>query len=111
MIRHRLKKFKARSKVKYELHLYTAGQTPKSIAAVANLKKLCAEYLKDQCRIRIVDLVKNPKLAKGDQILVIPTLVRKLPKPVKYLIGDLSDTVKFLVGFDIKVTDRRRPPV
>lgn len=106
MIRQRPKKLKAQSKVKYELRLYTAGQTPKSIAAIANLKKLCAEYLKGQCRIQIVDLAKNPKLAKDDQILVIPTLVRKSPEPVKYLIGDLSDTEKFLVGFDIEAERR-----
>ena len=105
MNRRQLKKFKTQLKVKYELRLYIAGQTPKSIAAVANLQKLCAKYLKDQYHIQIVDLVKHPKLAKDDQIFVIPTLVRKLPKPVKYLLGDLSDTNKFLIGFDIKTID------
>jgi len=90
------------SKINYHLCLYIAGQTPKSIAAVTNLKKLCEAYLKDQYRIQIIDLVKHPKLAKQDEIFVIPTLLRKLPKPIKRLLGDLSDTEKFLVSFDIQ---------
>jgi circadian clock protein KaiB len=84
------------------LKLYVAGQTPKSIAAFANLKKICEEHLAGKYRIEIIDLVENPMLAKGDQILAIPTLVRQLPPPVKKLIGDLANTERVLVGLDIK---------
>ena len=84
------------------LKLYVAGQTPKSIAAFANLKKICEEHLSGKYRIEIVDLLKNPKLARGDQILAIPTLVRQLPPPVKKLIGDLANTERVLVGLDIQ---------
>jgi circadian clock protein KaiB len=87
----------------WELRLYVAGQTAKSITAFANLKKICEEHLEGKCSIEIVDLLKTPQLAKGDQILAIPTLVRKLPEPVKKIIGDLSNTERVLVGFDIKV--------
>ena len=83
------------------LRLYVAGQTPKSIAALANLKKICEEHLAGKYRIEIVDLIKNPTLAKGDQILAIPTVVRQLPPPVKKLIGDLANTERVLVGLDI----------
>jgi circadian clock protein KaiB len=86
----------------WDLKLYVAGQTPKSIEALANLKKLCEEHLKGQFRIEVIDLMKNPQLAKGDQILAIPTLVRKLPEPIKKIIGDLSNTERVLVGLDIK---------
>ena len=86
---------------KYKLVLYVAGTTPKSLEAFANLKKICEEYLKGQYSITIVDLVKNPKLAKGDQIIAIPTLVRKLPEPIKKIIGDLSNKEKVLVGLNI----------
>ena len=86
----------------WELRLYVAGQTPKSIAAFANLKKICEEHLKGKYRIEVIDLLKNPQLAKGDQILAIPTLVRKLPQPIKKIIGDLSNTERVLVGLDIK---------
>jgi len=84
------------------LKLYVAGQTPKSIAAFANLKKICDQHLAGKYRIEIVDLLKNPKLARGDQILAIPTVVRQLPPPVKKLIGDLANTERVLVGLDIK---------
>jgi circadian clock protein KaiB len=84
------------------LKLYVAGQTPKSIAAFANLNKICDEHLAGQYRIEIVDLLKNPKLAKGDQIVAIPTLVRQLPPPVKKIIGDLANTQRVLVGLNIK---------
>jgi len=80
---------------------YNAGQTQKSITAFANLKKICEEHLKDNYTIEIIDLKENPQLAKTDQILVLPTLVKKLPKPVKKIIGDLSKTVRVLVGLDI----------
>ena len=84
------------------LKLYIAGQTPKSIAAFANLNKICDEHLAGKYRIEIVDLLKNPKLAKGDQIVAIPTLVRHLPPPVKKIIGDLANTERVLVGLNIK---------
>ena len=86
----------------WELRLYVAGQTPKSIEAFANLKKLCEEHLKDKYHIEVIDLLKNPQLAKGDQILAIPTLVRKLPTPMKKIIGDLSNTLRVLVGLDLR---------
>jgi len=85
----------------WNLRLYVAGQTPKSIAAFANLKKICEEHLKGQYTIEVVDLVENPKLAKGDQILAIPTLVRKLPQPIRKIIGDLSNTERVLVGLNL----------
>ena len=86
----------------WELRLYVAGQTPKSISAFTNLKKICEEHLAGKYRIEIVDLMKNPKLARGDQILAIPTLVRQLPPPVKKLIGDLANTERVLVGLDLQ---------
>jgi circadian clock protein KaiB len=86
----------------WNLRLYVAGQTPKSIAAFANLKRICEEHLKGRYTIEVVDLLKDPQLAQGDQILAIPTLVRKLPSPIKKIIGDLSNTERFLVGFDLK---------
>ncbi len=86
----------------YILRLYVAGQTPKSVAAFANLKRICEEFLAGKYRIEVIDLLKNPQLAKGDQILAIPTLVRKLPEPVKKIIGDLSNTEKVLVGLDLR---------
>ena len=85
----------------WELRLYVAGQTPKSVAAFGNLKRLCEERLAGKYRIEIIDLVENPQLAKGDQILAIPTLVRKLPEPMRKIIGDLSNTERVLVGLDI----------
>ncbi len=86
----------------WQLRLYVAGQTPKSITAFANLKRICETHLAGQYRIEIVDLLKNPKLAAGDQILAIPTLVRKLPTPVRKIIGDLSNTERVLVGLDLR---------
>jgi circadian clock protein KaiB len=87
---------------KWELRLYTAGQTPKSLAAIKNLQKVCEEHLAGRYEIEIVDLLKNPRLAKDDQIVAIPTLVRKLPDPVRKIIGDLSDTERALVGLQLK---------
>jgi len=87
---------------KYMLRLYVAGQTPKSITAFANLKKLCEEYLPGRYEIEVIDLVENPQLAAGDQIFALPTLVRKLPSPLRRIIGNLSDKEKFLVGMDLK---------
>ena len=85
----------------WNLRLYVAGQTPKSIAAFANLKKICEEHLKGRYNIEVIDLLENPKLAKGDQILAIPTLVRKLPEPIRKIIGDLSNTERVLVGLNL----------
>ena len=86
----------------YHLRLYVAGQTAKSMAAMANLKRFCQEHLAGHYDIEVIDLLQNPQLAAGDQILAIPTLVRKLPMPLKRIIGDLSDTEKVLVGLDIR---------
>ncbi|MCW3075977.1 MAG: KaiB domain protein [Bacteroidetes bacterium] len=86
----------------WQLKLYVAGQTPKSVAALTNIKKYCEENLDGQYTIEVVDLVKNPQLAAGDQILAIPTLVRKVPEPIRKIIGDLSNEEKVLVGLDIK---------
>lgn len=91
-----------RSKKKYELRLYVAGQTPRSLAAFANLKKICEEHMAGQYHIEVIDLLKHPQLASGDQILAIPTLVRKLPEPIKKIIGDLSNTERVLVGLDVR---------
>lgn len=85
----------------YTLRLYVAGETPKCLAAFANLKKICEEHLAGQYQIEVVDLLKNPKLALGDQILAIPTLVRKLPEPVRKIVGDLSNTERVLIGLDL----------
>lgn len=84
------------------LRLYVAGRTPKSVAAFANLQKLCEEHLAGQYRIEVIDLLKTPQLAKDDQILAVPTLVRKLPAPIKKIIGDLSNTERVLVGLDLR---------
>jgi circadian clock protein KaiB len=86
----------------YELRLYVAGQTAKSLAACANLQRICETHLAGQYRIEIIDLTKNPQLAAGDQILALPTLVRRLPKPVKKIIGDLSNEERVLVGLDVR---------
>ncbi|MGH7184567.1 MAG: circadian clock KaiB family protein [Nitrospiraceae bacterium] len=86
----------------WQLRLYVAGQTPKCLAAFANLKNLCEEYMGGDYQIEIIDLLQQPQLAKGDQILAIPTLVRKLPEPVRKIIGDLSNTERVLVGLDLK---------
>lgn len=86
----------------WELRLYVAGQTPKSLAAFANLKRICEEHLAGQYHIEIIDLLKHPQLASGDQILAIPTLVRKLPEPIRKIIGDLSDTERVLVGLNLR---------
>ncbi len=85
----------------FSLRLYVAGQTPKSLTAFANLKRLCEEHLPGQYRIEVVDLVKNPHLAQADQIIALPTLVRRLPEPIKRVVGDLSNSEKVLVGMDI----------
>jgi circadian clock protein KaiB len=86
----------------WDLKLYVAGQTAKSLLAFANLKRICEEHLAGEYRIEVIDLLKNPQLAKGDQILALPTLVRKLPEPVRKIIGDLSNTERVLVGLDLR---------
>jgi len=91
-----------RAEKNWELRLYVAGQTPKSLTAFANLKKICEEHLAGQYHIEVIDLLKKPQLASGDQILAIPTLVRKLPEPIRKIIGDLSDTERVLVGLNLR---------
>jgi circadian clock protein KaiB len=86
----------------FELRLYVAGQTPKSLTALANLRKICNEHLDGRFELNVIDLVKTPQLAQGDQILAIPTLVRNLPQPMRKIIGDLSDTERVLVGLDVR---------
>jgi len=87
----------------YQLRLYVAGQTPKSALAFRNLKQICEAHLQGRYEIEIIDLLVNPQLARGDQILAIPTLVRRLPEPIKKIIGDLSNTERVLVGLDLRV--------
>ena len=87
---------------KWNLRLYTAGQSPKSLAALDNLKRVCEQHLPGRYSIEVVDLLKNPRLAKDDQIVAIPTLVRKLPEPLRRIVGDLSDTERALVGLQLK---------
>jgi circadian clock protein KaiB len=89
-------------RAKYDLCLYVAGNTTRSSAALANLKRIASEHLAGEYRIKVIDLLKNPALARGDQILAIPTLVRRLPSPMRKIIGDLSDTERVLVGLDVK---------
>lgn len=92
----------AEGKEQFVLRLYIAGQTPKCVRAFTNLKHICEEHLANRYRIEIVDLLQNPQLARGDQILAVPTLVRQLPEPVKKIIGDLSNTERVLVGLDLR---------
>jgi len=86
----------------YVLRLYVAGQTPKSVLALANLKEICETHLQGRYEIEVIDLLENPQLAQGDQILALPTLVRRLPEPIKKIIGDLSNTERVLVGLDLR---------
>lgn len=92
----------ASSAERWELRLYVAGQTPRSLAAFANLKQICESHLAGKYHIDVIDLVKNPQLARGDQIVAIPTLVRKLPPPLSKIIGDLSNTERVLVGLQLR---------
>jgi len=87
----------------FVLRLYIAGQTPKCMRAFSNLKRICEQYLTNRYQIEMIDLLCNPELARGDQILAVPTLVRRLPEPVKKIIGDLSNTQRVLVGLDLSV--------
>ena len=86
----------------WELRLYVAGQTPRSRAALANLKQICEAHIAERYSIEVIDLLVNPRLSRGDQILAVPTLVRKLPKPMRKIIGDLSDTERVLIGLDLR---------
>jgi circadian clock protein KaiB len=92
----------SREEKKWELRLYVAGKTPKSVTALTNLKKYCETHLKGLYRIEVIDLLTQPQLAEGDQIFAIPTLVRKVPEPIRKIIGDLSNEEKVLVGLDIR---------
>jgi circadian clock protein KaiB len=91
--------------IKFMLFLYVAGETQKSLSAISNLRKICAQHLEGSYRIKVIDLLKNPKLAREHQILALPTLVRQLPSPIRKIIGDLSNTERVLVGLDI-MTDK-----
>ena len=86
---------------RWNLRLYVAGQTPKSLIALANLRRICDEHMNGQYNIEVIDLMENPQLAQRDQIVAIPTLVRELPSPLKRIIGDLSNTERVLVGLDV----------
>ncbi len=90
----------------FDLRLYVAGQTPKAVRAFSNLRKICEEHLQGRYSIEVIDLIENPALGRGDQILALPTLVRRLPTPIKQIIGDLSNTERVLVGLDLR--PRRR---
>jgi circadian clock protein KaiB len=107
-VRRRASGSNGRSAKLWQLRLYVAGQTPKSLTAFSNLKKICDDHLKGRYDIEVVDLLEQPQLSKGDQILAIPTLVRKLPQPMRKIIGDLSDTERVLVGLDLRPADVRR---
>ena len=96
----------AKPAAEWELRLYIAGETSKAMAAFANLERICEEHLRGRYRIEVVDLLKNPTLARGDQILAIPTLVRKLPTPIKKIIGDLTNAERVLVGLDVRPVKR-----
>ena len=89
----------------WQLRLYVAGQTPKALSAFGNLKRICDSHLKGRYSLEVIDLLEQPHLARGDQILAIPTLVRKLPQPMRKIIGDLSDTDRVLVGLDLRAAD------
>jgi circadian clock protein KaiB len=86
---------------RWELRLYVAGQTPRSLVALANLKRICEDHLRGKYRIEVIDLLVNPQLARADQIVAVPTLIRKLPPPVKRIIGDLSNSQRTLVGMEL----------
>jgi len=86
----------------FDLRLYVAGQTPKAVRAFANLRKICEEHLAGRYRIEVIDLLEDPQLGRGDQILALPTLVRRMPEPIKKIIGDLSNTERVLVGLDLR---------
>ncbi len=98
------RKLKKKEKEKYLLRLYVAGMTPKSTRAVQNIKKICEEHLKDRYELEVVDIYQQPTLAKGEQIIAAPTLIRKLPLPLRKFIGDMANTERILVGLDLRLT-------
>jgi circadian clock protein KaiB len=98
----------SRRPAEWSLRLYTAGQSPKSLRAIENLRKICEEHLEGRYHIEVVDLLKDPKLARGDQIFAIPTLVRQLPVPIKQILGDLSNMERALVGLDLRPREKSR---
>ena len=100
---------KIRPPAEWKLRLYVAGQSPRSLAAFANLNTLCEEHLAGKYRIEVIDLMENPQLSCEDQIVAIPTLVRKLPPPIRKIIGDLSDTERTLVGLQLRSAAKVRP--
>ena len=104
-MKNKIVKRRAAAAQLWQLRLYVMDQTFKSVTAFTNLKKFCETHLKGRYRIKVIDLVKHPHLAKGDQILAIPTVVRKLPKPVRTIIGNLSDTERVLVGLDLRAAN------
>jgi circadian clock protein KaiB len=108
MSRPQKKAAKHNGKPRWDLRLYVAGQSRRSLIAMANLKRLCDEHLPGEYHVEVIDLLQNPQLAAGDQILAIPTLVRKLPVPVKKIIGDLSDAERTLVGLDLRPSKEPR---
>lgn len=93
--------------IPYELRLYVAGQSPKSVRAIDNLRRVCEEHLAGRYSIELIDLLEHPQLARGDEIIAVPTLVRKLPEPIRTIIGDLSDTERVLVGLQLRPEQRR----
>ena len=103
--RARPRKPAPRKPVVWNLRLYVAGQTPKSLRAFANIKVLCEEHLRGRYQIEVIDLRENPQLARSDQIVAIPTLVRRLPLPLRTIVGDLSNSVRLLVGLDLRKVD------
>jgi circadian clock protein KaiB len=105
MATSRKTKTAATAPVEWDLRLYVAGPTPKSVAALRNLQQLCDEHLAGRYRIEVIDLMKNPQLAEGDQILALPTLVRKLPSPIRKIIGNLSNTERVFVGLDLRTRE------
>ena len=94
---------------RFELRLYVAGQSPKSVQAIENLRRVCEEYLPGRYNIELIDLVEHPRLVRGDEIIAVPTLVRRLPEPMRKIIGDLSDTDTVLVGLQIRPKGGRAP--
>lgn len=96
------KALKRSNEEKYILRLYVTGITPRSTKAIVNVKKICEEYLNGRYELEVIDIYQQPKLAKGEQIIAAPTLIKKLPLPLRRLIGDMSDTEKFLVGIDLR---------
>ena len=95
--------------VVFDLRLYVAGQSPKSIRAIENLRRVCEEHLAGRYRVEVVDLLEHPKLARGDEIIAVPTLVRRLPQPIRSIIGDLSDTDRVLIGLQVRPEGQGSP--